>query len=84
MKTKRKIVRPLYAIAYEIKKDWKIPSFSAIPYLEAMGSLRSIEDNYFQDSARSIVLYFLANANTWKGEKARAIKHELKTIAGIA
>jgi hypothetical protein len=35
------------------------------------------------DSAKSIVLYFLANANTWRGEKARAIKVELKKIAGV-
>jgi hypothetical protein len=29
------------------------------------------------------VLYFLANAATWRGDAARAIKAELKGIAGI-
>jgi hypothetical protein len=43
-----------------------------------MGSLDEITDNYGQDSAESIVLYFLSNATTWRGETARRIKTELK------
>lgn len=71
-------VRPLYAIAHEIRRDWKNVWFGAVPYLEAMGSLNSIEDNYMYDSARSVVLYFLANSAQWRGETARRIKKELK------
>jgi len=48
-----------------------------------MHSLDSIDDDYYEDSGKSVVLYFLANASTWKGEKARAIKAELKKLAGI-
>jgi len=48
-----------------------------------MQSLDSIEDNYYEDSGKSVVLYFLANAQTWKGEKARSIKAELKKLCGI-
>ena len=75
--------RPLYAIAREIRADWKRVNYAAVPYLQAMADLSSIDDNYGMDNAKSIVVYFLANAGTWRGEKAKAIKAELKQIAGI-
>lgn len=76
-------MRPLYEIAREIRNDWKKVNYAAVPYLEAMASLSSIEEKYILDSGRSIVLYFLANANSWRGDKAREIKRELKTMAGV-
>ena len=76
-------MRSISTIAREIRADWHKPYFGAVPYLSAMQSLDSIEDNYYEDSGKSVVLYFLANAQTWKGEKARAIKAELKKICGI-
>ena len=72
--------RPLYTIAAEIRSDWKKVNYAAVPYLEAMQQLNSIEDNFILDSARSIVRYFLSNATTWRGEKAREIKAELKAM----
>ena len=72
--------RPLYEIASEIRKDWKKVYFGAVPYLDAMSTLDSIEDNYMFDSAKSIVLYFLANAGTWRGDVARRVKAELKSM----
>jgi len=73
--------RPLYEIAAEISNDWKGKVyFGARPYLSAMSTLDSIEDNYVYDSGKSIVLYFLANAGTWRGETARRIKIELNKI----
>jgi hypothetical protein len=80
--------RPLHVIANEIRKDWNATSksgvyFGAKPYLSAMESLNSVNDNYGMDSGKSIVLYFLANANTWKGETAKRIKKELKTLCGV-
>jgi len=75
--------RKLYEIAREIRADWKNIYFGAKPYLDAMGALDSIDDNYGYDSADSIVRYFLANAGTWKGETARRVKSELRNmIAG--
>ena len=74
-------VRPLYQIASEIKKDWVKPNYAAKPYLEAMESLTSVTDKYGWDSGKSIVIYFLCNANTWKGETAKRIKAELKTLS---
>lgn len=72
--------RPLYEIAYEIKQDWKNVYFGAVPYLQAMLQLSSIRDNYGFDNAKSVILYFLSNAATWRGETARRIKAELKAI----
>ena len=73
--------RPLYEIAAEIRKDWQKVYFGAVPYLDAMSTLTSIEDNYMFDSAKSVVLYFLSNATTWKGDVARRVKAELKTMS---
>ncbi len=73
-------MRPLYEIAAEIRSDWKKVYFGAVPYLEAMACLDEMTDMYGADSARSIVAYFLGNANTWKGEVARRVKKELNDM----
>lgn len=65
------------AIAALIKKDWKNVYFGAVPYLDAMFYLDTIEDSFGEDPGKEVVLYFLANAQTWKGEVARAVKKEL-------
>ena len=75
--------RPLYEIASEIRKDWTKVYFGAVPYLEAMATLNSIDEDYMFDSAKSIVIYFLSNATTWRGETARRVKAELKKMAGL-
>jgi len=72
--------RPLNVIASEVRRDWQKVNYAAKPYLDAMSSLNSINDSYGWDSAKSIVLYFLGNASTWKGEKAKEIKAELKAM----
>lgn len=69
--------RSLYDIADEIRRDWKNVSPYAKPYLDAMRSLTSINDKYGMDSAKSVVLYFLSNARSWKGDTAKRIKAEL-------
>lgn len=76
-------VRPLNVIAREIKKDWQKMYFGAVPYWEAMTTLNSIKDNYGMDSGKSIVLYFLSNASGWRGEVAKRVKAELKSMAGM-
>lgn len=72
--------RPLYEIAREIRADWKKPYFGAAPRIDAMADLDKITDNYMFESADSVVRYFLANANTWRGETARRVKAELKAM----
>lgn len=75
--------RPIFEIAKEIKKLWKSISPYAKPYLDAMMDLNSINDHYMFDSGKSVVLYFLANAGSWRGEDARRIKLELKTLCNL-
>lgn len=72
--------RSLSVIAAEIKATWPKVNFGAVPYLNAMSDLDSIDDMYMLDDARSVVRYFLANAGTWRGEAARRIKAELKAL----
>lgn len=74
------MARPIYEIAAEIRRDWVRPNYAAVPYLEAMGSLSSVSDSYYYDDARSVILYFLSNAQGWKGDTARRIKAELKAL----
>lgn len=74
------MTRPINTIAKDISADWNKVYFGAVPYLDAMHSLNSIDDNYYYDSGKSVVRYFLANASTWRGDKAREIKAELKAM----
>ena len=78
---KKVMARPLYEIAKEIRSDWgnKV-YFGAKPYLDAMLTLNSIDDMYMCDSAKDIVIYFLSNASSWRGETARRIKKELNKM----
>ena len=73
-------MRDLSVIAEDIYRHWANPSIYARPYLEAMSCLSSICDRYYEDSAESVVLYFLSNANGWRGEDAKRIKSELKSM----
>ena len=72
--------RPIYEIAEEIRKDWRPVWYGAVPYLDAMRSLDNVRDPFGADSGESIVLYFLSNAQTWRGETARRVKKELKAL----
>ena len=75
--------RPIHVIAYDIKREWIKPYFGAVPYLDAMCTIQTIDDYYGMDDAKSIILYFLANASSFRGDKARELKAELKKIAGV-
>jgi hypothetical protein len=71
------------SIARDIRKDWLKVNYAAKPYLDAMLSLSGPDDSYGFDSARSIVLYFLGNASSYRGPNAKANKIMLKKIVGI-
>ena len=73
-------MRNICDVAYEIRKLWVKPYFGAVPYIEAMMCLSDKHSMYICDSATDIVLRFLGNANTWRGDDARRIKAELKKI----
>lgn len=69
-------------IAAIIAQDWKKVNFAAKPYLQAMFSLNTLEDDYGNESAASVVRYFLSNAGSWRGEVAKQVKAKLKEIIG--
>jgi hypothetical protein len=86
--------RPIYVIAEEIHKLWRDKNqqtqlypqgtgYAALPYYRAMLSLVGPNDMYGEDTAKSVVTYFLSNATSWRGEDARRIKAELKQIFGL-
>jgi hypothetical protein len=72
--------RPIYAIAADIKRSWPKVNYAAKPHLDAMFSLGTIHDAYYMDSGKDIVLRFLANASTFRGEDAKRLKAELKAL----
>ena len=74
------MTRNISEIAKDIRRDWKKPYFGAVPYIRAMSELSAVSDNYGLDPATEILTYFLANATTWRGDKAREIKREIKSI----
>ncbi len=72
--------RSISVIAQDISNNWPKVNYAAAPYLNAMRHLTHITDMYMADSGKSVVLYFLSNASTWRGEHARRIKAELKQM----
>ena len=72
--------RLLSDIAAEIYKEWKPVNYAAKPYLQAMMGMDSVDQKFGADSGESVVLYFLNNASSWRGETAKRIKAELKKL----
>jgi hypothetical protein len=73
--------RPIFSIANDIREEWGSKVyFGAKPYLDAMMFLSKNTDKYGLDDAKSIVLYFLSNASTFRGERAKELKQELKDV----
>lgn len=84
------MTRTIAQIAQEIEQNWNATSkngvnYAAKPYLSAMTTIHSADPNapYIFEDARTQIIYFLANANSYRGEVAKAHKAELKKIAGI-
>lgn len=76
--------RPIYAIARDIIADYrsrgKDVHYAAKPYVDAMLQLDRVTDSYFADDAVSILTYALSNLSSWRGEKAREVKAEIKAM----
>jgi hypothetical protein len=72
--------RSIRSIAREIRSSWPNVWYGAEPYLRAMSSLDTPQDFYGVEKGDGIIRYFLSNAQTWRGEDARRIKAELKSL----
>lgn len=74
--------RTFQQIARDIKSTWLNVYIGAVPYLEALLTLDTINSSamYHNDTAGNIARYFLANAQTFRGADARQLKAELKSM----
>lgn len=72
--------RPLSDISAEIIGDWKKINFGAKPYLREMIHMDKINEYVGLEDGVFVVLYFLSNAQTWRGATARKIKKELNSM----
>lgn len=73
-------MRRISVIASDIRSGWAKPYFGAVPYIDAMSYLNTVDDMYGADRADMIIRYFLSNATTWRGDTARMIKAELRAL----
>lgn len=78
------MARYIKDIARDIHTEWSKTKSGvhayAVPYLHAMMALYTTSDSYGAYSAKSIVLYFLSNASTFRGDRAKELKQELKSL----
>jgi len=65
-------------LATIIRKNWPKVNYAAQPYLDAMRSMDSFDQDYGADTGQSIGLYFLSNASSWRGDVAKLVRAELK------
>lgn len=75
-------MRTLREIAKEIRVDWHVVNNAgAREALECMEKMGKITDRFATDPhGYSVVGAFLGNAIGWRGEVARRIKKELRTM----
>ena len=73
-------MRPISQIARDISIDWQNVKYSAKPYLDALSQLHDVNDKFGYDDAKSLILYFLSNASSYRGENAKKYKAELKQL----
>ena len=77
-----KTLRPISAIAQDISNEWSKAksgiNYAAKPYLVRLRTIESINDTVMFETARSVILYFLSNASTFRGGNAKVLKLELK------
>ena len=73
-------VATLWKQKYGKELPWSLTC--AHPYLEAMLDCHTTDKNapYFAETIESVVLYFLANITYWRGDDAKRIKAELKSM----
>ena len=77
-------MRTLRAIAKEIRSDWRvINNAAARDALKCMDEMGQITEPFVTDpNGYSVVGAFLTHSVGWRGETARRIKKELRTMCG--
>ena len=70
-------------IARAIREEWVTINPYASEYLAALETIETHGGgNYIYDTVSSAILYFLSNANGYRGPNARTYKAQLKIMAG--
>lgn len=82
--------RTFSAIAAEVLHLWKTKYGKdlpwslkcALPYLQAMLECDTTDKDaaYYVETVESVVVYFLANVTNWRGDDAKRVKAELKSM----
>ena len=82
--------RTFSAIAEEVLNLWKTKYGKclpwslkcALPYLQAMLECDTTDKDaaYYAETVEGVVVYFLANVTNWRGDDARRVKAELKSM----
>ena len=72
--------KTLAELAAIIRADWKRVHYAAAPYLQALATMHTIDDEagFGYDGPGQMVAYFLSNAGAWRGPVAREVKAELR------
>lgn len=70
--------RIIYDIAKDIREDWKTINPLANEYLKGLETMVDVDEMYGMEYGDMVIAQFLDKATGWRGEKARAIKLELK------
>lgn len=73
-------MRKLHEIMADVRREWRNISPYAEPYVKALATLSEPSDYYILERGDELIRRFLANANGWRGEAARTIKNELKSM----
>lgn len=70
----------LWKTKYGKNLPWSLKC--ALPYLQAMLECGTTDKNarYYAETVESVVIYFLANITNWRGDDAKRIKAELKSM----
>ena len=53
---------------------------ASAPYVTAMETLKTIDEDYGHESAVEIVEQFLSVSKAWRGQTARRVKAELEAL----
>jgi hypothetical protein len=78
------MTRPLYEIMKDIREDYAAQGKPvhpwAAPYVDSLSNLTHMSDVDIAETGYQMVPYLLNNLKTWRGEKAREIKAELRAM----
>ena len=81
------MARKLYEIAADIRADYASKGKPvhpwAKPYVDAMATLSEMTDMYGLDSGDYCMRYALSNLSSWRGDKAREVKAEMREMLGL-